>query len=627
MIRSLSSIAGVVLKRAAADRLVLAAAAAIVVLSTSLLAAGIIYADAVATSGMRRVLLEAPTTAANVEVAARVSAREEPAVGAGVQWSLRWALDGLSPVVVRSGESDSFALPGQGANVRKLAKLAFIDDLAGHTRLLDGRWPAVGSVSAPLESAISVSAAGRLGLRPGDTLTLTSRLDPSVRTTIRVVGIFAVTKPTDPFWWADSALLSGVEHTENFDTYGPLFLTREAFLASVGARASDLRWHAFPDFRSMAVSQASGLKLRIDGLLGTLNGTLPAPPQFSVSTRLGSILGEAQRSLLVTQTSVVLVTLQLMVLAGYALLLSTTLVVDHRRVETALLRSRGANAIQVAGLAMLEGLVIIVPAVVAAPWLAAWALETFNVAGPLAAIRLQLDPRVSGQAYGLAALTGIGCLGMLVLPTYRSARSVTSARATRGRPGSGGLLQGGGFDVALLLVAGLGVWQLRRYGAPLTAGLRGQLGIDPLLVGAPAIAMLAGGLLALRVVPKLAQAAEWIAVGGRGIVPSLGTWQLARRHGRYGRASLLLVLSIALAMFGLAYAGTWTTSQRDQADFQVGADVRVTPDQGLAALPAAVLASAYRARGADAVLPVLRMNASLPNAIPQVLALDASRGA
>ncbi|PZR61548.1 MAG: hypothetical protein DLM71_08390 [Chloroflexi bacterium] len=627
MIRSLASTAVLVLKRAAAHRLVLAAAAIIVLLSTTLLSAGVIYADAVSTSGLRRVLSEAAADAVNVEVSARASARDDAAVDAGVQWSLRWALAGFSPVVVRSGQSDSFALPGQGANVRKLTRFAFSDGVAAHARLVAGRWPAAKAASGAIDSAISVSTADLLGLRPGDQLVLISRLDPGFRTTARIVGVFAVANPGDPFWFADSALLRGIEHTENFDTYGPIFVTRPTFLSLFGGREFDLRWRAFPDFGRLTVSGAGDLQARVNGLLATLNGSVPRPPAFSIATRLGSILGDAQRSLLVTQTSVVLVTLQLIVLAGYALLLSTTLVVDQRRVETALLRSRGASAAQVAGLAALEGLIIIVPAVAAAPWLAALALRGFNAVGPLAAIRLQLDPAVSPQAYELAVATGIGCLAMLVLPSYRSARSVTAARASRGRPGAGGLLQRGGVDVALLLVAALAVWQLRRYGAPLTASLRGQLGIDPLLVGAPAIAMLAGGLLALRLVPRLAQAAEWLAVGGRGIVSSLGTWQLSRRHGRYGRASLLLVLSIALAMFGLSYSATWTQSQRDQADFQVGADVRVAPDQGQAAVPAAVLANAYRASGGETVLPVLRTTTALPNAIPQVLALDASHAA
>ena len=38
-------------------------------------------------------------------------------------------------------------------------------------------------------------------------------------------------------------------------------------------------------------------------------------------------------------------------------------------------------------------------------------------------------------------------------------------------------------------VAGVGLWQLRQYGAPLTANIRGTLGLDPLLVAAPAIGL------------------------------------------------------------------------------------------------------------------------------------------
>ncbi|HEY8989922.1 MAG TPA: ABC transporter permease, partial [Candidatus Limnocylindrales bacterium] len=132
-----------------------------------------------------------------------------------------------------------------------------------------------------------------------------------------------------------------------------------------------------------------------------------------------------------------------------------------------------------------------------------------------------------------------------------------------------------GLDLALVAVAGVALWQLRLYGAPLTRSARGTLGLDPLLVAAPAIGLVGGAVLALRVVPRLAELGERLLVRGRGLVGSLGGRQLARRPLRYTRAALLLMLAAALGMLAAAHAATWGRSQADQATYQAAADVRI----------------------------------------------------
>jgi hypothetical protein len=172
----------------------------------------------------------------------------------------------------------------------------------------------------------------------------------------------------------------------------------------------------------------------------------------------------------------------------------------------------------------------------------------------------------------------------------------------------------------------IAIWQLRIYGAPLTRTVHGALGLDPLLVAAPAIGLLAGGVVALRLLPMLAQLAEGVVSGGRDLVGSLGARQLARRPLRYTRASLLLMLAMSMGVFAVSYASTWANSQRDQARFQVGADLRVTPASGPFALPAWGLSSAYAAvEGVGDSMPMERQGFRLqPSAgAGEVIALDA----
>jgi hypothetical protein len=132
--------------------------------------------------------------------------------------------------------------------------------------------------------------------------------------------------------------------------------------------------------------------------------------------------------------------------------------------------------------------------------------------------------------------------------------------------------------------------------------------MDPLLVAAPAIALIAGGVLALRVLPLLAEVMESVVSKGRSLVVSLGSRQLARRPLRYTRAALLLMLAMSMGVFALSYATTWASSQRDQAAYQAGADARVRPVRATQALPAWALPGAYASLSTvEAATPVERI--------------------
>jgi hypothetical protein len=290
-----------------------------------------------------------------------------------------------------------------------------------------------------------------------------------------------------------------------------------------------------------------------------------------------------------------------------------------------LLRSRGAGARQIVGLALIEGLVLTVPAALLAPWLAVAALQAFNVVGPLAAIGLSIAPSVTVDAYVASAVAAGICLLALTLPGVLASRSHV-VPVTSGRAETTGLGRRLGIDIALLAIAGLGLWQLRLYGAPLTRSIQGTIGLDPLLVAAPAIGLLAGALFALRIIPLVAQLLERATTRGRGLVPSLGSRQLARRPLRYTRAALLLMLAMAIGVFAVSYTWTWTASQQDQATFQIGTDLRVQPGRQPGSRPLWGLDRAYAGvPGVTGLAPVERESISLPGvAHAQALALDAS---
>ena len=583
----------VVLKRTLSDWLILGAAFVTILLATTLLSAGPIYAGAVTLSGVQRTLNDADVRAANVQIATRTRGNNWNELDAAATANAARALSPTGGPIFRGGRSESFALPGQDpAAVRDLTVFAFFERLAEHAALVAGAWPA-SSAAGPVEVAVPEPTANLLNYRIDDRFTVESRREPGRFVDVRIVGIYRVNNPSDPYWWNDPLDIEGVAVGQSFTTYGPLVTTPDVFLGRLSTSSSSVFWRVYPVVENLGVSDVPVLRRNVEGLEGVLNVGRGPNDRFSVETDLDGILRRAERSLLVTRSGVLVLTMQLAILAVYALVLTAGLLIEQRRVETALLRSRGADSGQVGMMALMEALALALPAALLGPWVAAFALRALNVIGPLAAIRLSLDPRIGRDAYGLALISALGCTIALVYPAVRSARTYAEARTDRGRQAGQSLAQRAGIDLMLLAVAVLAYWQLRRYGAPITETVQGRLGLDPFLIAAPAIGLLAGAIVALRVVPLLARLVERSANRRAGIVSALGAWQLARRPLRYARSALLLMLALAIGLFAVSYTRTWTLSQQDQADYQTGADLRVRPDRRIgASIPSLDLASA-----------------------------------
>lgn len=617
----------VILKRTRADWLILAAALLIILLATSLLSAGPIYASAVAVSGLHRTLNDAPTTEANVQIEARVRPNEFSQFDDTIVAVAGDVFRTTGGPITRLGVSDSYALPDQ-EDVRNLAVFSFYDQIEAHATIVDGAWPE--TAADVVQAAIPEPAAVLLGLSAGDDIELTSRRDGEMTASVLVSGIYRVNDTSDPYWWDDHLETGGVNEGESFTTYGPFVVTAGTFFSPlVVSGSAEVLWRIYPVFEELDVAEVATTRRGVDALADRLNSDAAVENRIIVETGLAGILRDAERSLLVTRTGVMILTAQLAVLAGYALVLTAGLLIEQRRVETALLQSRGASNGQIGAMALMEGMLLAVPSVIIGPWIAAWSLRLLNVAGPLTDIELILEPVISRGAYLLASLAAIGCVMALVLPAFLAARSFVEARASKSRQASRGFVQRGGVDLALLVVAAIGYWQLRRYGAPITETVQGRLGLDPFLVAAPAIGLLAGAVIALRLIPLLARTLDRLVVNRRTLVPSLGARQVSRRPARYARSAMLLMLALAIGLFAISYTQTWTRSQADQANFQTGADFRVFPDRRVGtSIPERLLPNSYAAvDGVEGSMPVRRdsMTVSRSGGTGELIAIDAAQ--
>ncbi|MER7106204.1 ABC transporter permease [Streptomyces sp. NPDC000229] len=617
---------GLVFLRVRAHRLLLAAALLAVLLTTSVLTALAAFSGSVGDAALRHTLHGRASSAASLVVTAHVPPERREAADQAAREGARETFGGLPVTVRRLERSGSYALPralqpsAARAGEPDLTHFAALDRSRVH--LVRGAWPD-SAPAGPVQAALPEAAAHRLKLEPGDGLTVTDRLGGKP-VTVRITGLYRPADPADPYWQLDTLGGRGVR-TVVFTTYGPL-LADPAVLGSDRLSTDETSWLASADFRTLTTDGIGAL--REAATAGP--AALAADPAFAgaatARTALPTVLGESERALLVARSTLMIVALQLVLLAAYTLLLVARLLGTERAGETELLRARGGSARRIAGLAAAEALLLAAPAAVVAPLLAGPLTRLIASWSALDRIGLRLGEAPAGQVWPVAVGVAVACAVAVVAPALAAAAG--PVRLLRGRAGR---LPGpvrAGADIGLLVIAAVAYWQLDRRTAAsgsgvLSGGREGALSIDLLLVAAPALALLAGTVLTLRLLPPAARLAERRAAGGRGLSVALAGWQFSRRPLRGAGPVLLLVPAVAMGMLAIGQSASWDRSQRDQADFATGASIRVLDDR--AGDPGQ--AGAYaRLPGVRDAAPAHRAVTELPgDRSATVLALDTAR--
>ncbi len=604
----------VALKRIAADRLLMSATFVTVLVATVILAVGPIYADAVSVAALQRSLAQAPVEQANLSIEARIPPELFDLVDGVVRGTVADVFAETGADVVAQIEAEAFELDGRSTEGSvALASLEYHESIQSRATIRRGEWP--DPTGPPFEVALPSNIAGLLEIEVGEVFTVTSRHDNRLSASLRAVGLFEVDDARAPAWFADDLARLGLTEAGGFQTFGPMVVPLETMFESLTRGRMEASWRVSPRHEQLGVDDVAIIRARVSTLEARLDRQLfeavggddSLSGVFTVRTDLPDLLSSVDRSLRATWSSVVAIVIQLALLAGYALTLTARLLANARADETDLLKVRGAGPRQVVAVAGIEGIVVSVPAALAGPHLASVLLLALNEVGPLAAIGIVIDPRPTIPARILAAVAAIVAVATVAWPAYRLARTSQGGGSLRKRQPSRSPAQRLGLDIALLALATVAFWQLSMIGPQISTSVRGRLGLDPLLVLAPSLALAAGAVLGLRVVPLLARTAEWIAASRRATVPTLASWQIARRPIRYAASSLLLMLAVGIGLFGAAYSATWTVSQRDQAAHDVGADIALRPDRAIGrSMPDLLLASTHESiDGVTASMPLL----------------------
>ncbi|MFG1676700.1 FtsX-like permease family protein [Micromonospora sp. NPDC049282] len=469
------------------------------------------------------------------------------------------------------------------------ANLATLDDLPARAELTAGTWPAAGA--DPLQVTVPEKVAARLGLEVGERVPLFDRAAERGGQ-VTIVGTWRPRDASDAYW----RLAPGVGDSQGdaaSTSYGPFALDPVDFARTFPGSVS-AAWLVDPDLVGVEPSRLPAVTAALADVTDRLpeaTGLGSSAQQVSHLDRLVDRLGRAD---LVGRSALLTPLLLIVVLGGYALVLVAALLNEDRRAQTALLRARGAARGQLAGLAVREATLVVAPAVLLAPALTGQAVRHLGA-------DLGLTDGGVARVWLVAVGAAVGCLLAMVLPALRRAGTYVADMAARSRPTRGAAVQRASVDLALVALAVLAWTQLRQYSSPL-AGANGSLGIDPLLAAAPTIGVLAGAVIALRLLPPATRLAERFVDRRPWNATMFGMWQAGRRP--HAGPVLLLALAVGGSTLAWSLVASWERSQHDQAWHTVGTDLRLTERDGTA--PDDRAAGLAATPGLDRVLPAWR---------------------
>jgi putative ABC transport system permease protein len=477
-------------------------------------------------------------------------------------------------------------------------------DAASHMKIYAGRLPGPTPTGSPPEVMVTPT----FGAKPGMLLTVSDGVNTKRTFVVKVVGVWYPKDENDPFWNGQGFQTAIPTIPSRFSPppIYPVLFDRQAFTrmlsfppatpaeAPMGVVAHYV-WFLNPS--AITVDNVSSVISGIQALRSDLNGNVLGTNNIrsvGLATHLDDILKHGQSLFGLLRLPLYSVAAQLVVMALLFIVTMMGLLIESQGGVIATLRSRGASMTQMLAGYLAQGVALAGLALGVGPLLAMalslFVIITFVPAAREAGATLTLSAVLREAPFRQAlipALVGAG-LGLLALTAsvWQASRAdVLAYRRRQGRLDRAPFWQRYYLDLALAALVIAGYTQLVSFGALGTRALLASAGaassFDLIQTLTPALTMVVGALLILRVTPWLLRLGSWIAGRGRGATGMLALSQLSRASGAFNRLTLLLALSIGVGLFALSFQTTVARASVDEAYYQTGADERVvlTPAQ------------------------------------------------
>jgi putative ABC transport system permease protein len=412
----------------------------------------------------------------------------------------------------------------------------------------------------PVQVGLSEVAAAALGVRPGAAIPLQDEQRNEYN--VKVSGVFRPVDSLDPAWRLAPWVLSPVAGVDGLGStrFGGL-LSRESLPdARLAFQPEQLRrtvWFA-TDPDNLTWDSVQSLAAAVATLKATSASSAEQDDSLRWETQLDSVLRAVRNQVTAATAQASVLLIAVLAAAVLVLLLAADLLARRRAPALIAARQRGASLPDLAVELLIESTAVALPAAALGLALA------FVLAGGAAlwwAAPVVLCAIAAGPAFGI--FTAARATRDRRTPANRSARRW--AQRT-------GQMRRAALDVAVLVAAAGALVALRQRGV-------GPGGDAALPASAPALLVVAGTLLLLRLMPGATRLALRRSLRSRRPLAGLGA---ARTAATSARALPLLVLTTAtvLAWFALSLDATTGRGLADGAWQTVGADARldIAPD-------------------------------------------------
>ncbi|HEU0022864.1 MAG TPA: FtsX-like permease family protein [Dehalococcoidia bacterium] len=569
-----------------------------VLAAVTLMAIGAIYSRALAEGGLQHVIATTAPTILDV----RLTIQNRP-LGPADYESLRMAaeqiIDDHLSFLVRDTQRHGRAQPVLPLVVDTDAPVPFLGgpigrpffltDFEEHTRLSAGRWPEGAPVlhekGVDLEAVVGREAARLMGIEADSEVFLAPfRDDPSERINIKVVGLIEPITPDEEYW------LGGSYYFFALQDYGdspvvPFYVTESTYFDGLGRRypslVGDYEWFIYTDTGVLTVDLVQPARDALNGLETEINQRFPRSTVLTLleNSRGTGLLATYQRNLALARVPVFLFLSLVVMVTLYFLAVVVGLLAQTRGDEASLLRSRGADLLQVIGLLISGEAIAVLIATGLGPFLALvlarqFVLKTISPLGGGDTSSVGLSP----DMFVLAAAGGLLSMAVLLISGVGLARlGILEFLGSRARPATVPLLHRYYVDVLLVAVLGLLFWQIQGKGGFIGQAVAGaSLELDVTLLLGPALILLVVAFLMLRILPPVVRILAWLSNLFASSWATFTLTRMCRDPLSHGSLAVIVMLAAALGVFGSAFQSTLSRSQREQALYRVGGDLVLT---------------------------------------------------
>jgi putative ABC transport system permease protein len=447
----------------------------------------------------------------------------------------------------------------------------------------EGRAPkAKAEPDGTVEMVCAVSAADKMGMIVGKSYSMNSTLlaekttsttadDEPVPTTdinFRLTGTFHLRKDRlNALGWITSP-----------DFSVAVFVNPDAFINEMITRRGmaitnlDMTW--IMDYRKARVQDLPRLTGVINDLGRGFSGFDKSIEVVSTPLEVFDRFSEKKNMLQLQMLALALPTLLLVI---YYILLMAGLIVDQRRGEIAMLRSRGAGSFQLVGMFLMEWTVLGVCCLVAGPPLGLFLAQIVGAsAGFLNFVnRKALSIGMTNEAYLYGLILTVIMIAAATIPAAKACRStIIQHKQDRSRNGAQPIWQRFYLDFLLLGIGAYG-YRLMRIQAEAADQSSAVLekAIDPLLFLVPVLIVIGGGLLVVRVLPLITGLLEKIISRWKGVAVYASLVEISRNMAGFRPIILLVILTTATGIYSAALARTLEKNTRDRICYAAGSDL------------------------------------------------------